>query len=86
MSAKFKVGVIGLGMGRHHVEGFQEHPESRVTAVCDLDENRLEAIGKRHNIKRRYTDAAEMLETEKLDIVSIATPNKFHCPLALAAF
>ena len=35
---------------------------------------------------RRYLTGEEMLEQESLDIVSVATPNKFHMPIAVAAF
>ncbi len=83
---KFRVGVIGLGMGRHHVTGFNEHPNCQVVAVCDPDEARLKAIGDLNNVPGRYTSAREMFAGESLDIVGIATPNKLHKKLAVAAF
>jgi len=82
---KLKVGVIGLGMGRGHIRGYQGHPAANVVAIADVDANRLAEIGDKFNIPRRYTSAAEMLEREKLDVVSVATPNKFHMPLTIAA-
>jgi len=36
------VGVIGLGMGRHHIAGYQTHPAANVVAIADLDEARLQ--------------------------------------------
>ncbi len=83
---ELKVGVIGLGMGRNHVIGFKKHPNVKVVAIADLDVKVLEEIGNEHSVENRYTDAYEMLEKESLDIVCIATPNKLHKPLALAAF
>ena len=83
---KFRVGVIGVGMGRHHVAGFNEHPSCQVVAITDPDEQRLKAIGDLNNVPGRYTSAKEMFASEKLDIVSIATPNKYHKPLAVQAF
>jgi predicted dehydrogenase len=83
---KLRIGVIGLGMGRWHVEGYLGHPQATVAAIADTSAERLQEIGDKHSIAGRYTDAQEMLAKEKLDVVSIATPNKFHCPLALAAF
>ena len=41
---KLQVGVIGLGMGRGHVAGYQEHPDAEVVAVADLDEEKLETL------------------------------------------
>lgn len=83
---KLRVGVIGLGMGRHHVTEFQKHPGATVVAVSDLNEKLLNEIADKNNVEKRYTSAEEMLAKEKLDVVSVATPNKFHKPLAVAAF
>ncbi len=83
---KLRVGVIGLGMGRHHVAAFSDQEMSEVVAIADLNEDALKEIGDKHEVKGRYTSAEEMLAKEDLDIVAIATPNKFHKPLALAAF
>jgi predicted dehydrogenase len=83
---KLLVGVIGLGMGRHHIAGYQNHPLAQVVAISDTDPARIQEIGDKYNISRRYTSAEQMLQEEKLDVVSIATPNKFHNPLALACY
>ncbi|HIE04862.1 MAG TPA: Gfo/Idh/MocA family oxidoreductase [Candidatus Latescibacteria bacterium] len=80
-----KVGVVGLGMGRGHVEAYQAHPKAEVVAICDIDEGRLVQVGERCGVKRRYTDYRNMLEKEDLDIVSVATPNYLHMPITLAA-
>ncbi len=86
MSDTLRVGVIGLGMGRHHVTGFNAHPQAEVVAISDTQEERLTEIGDANNVPGRYTDAAEMIAKENLDVVSIATPNKFHHPYTLMAF
>ena len=86
MADQLRVGVIGLGMGRHHVEKYQEHPGCKVVAVADLNETLLKEIADKFAVEKRYTRAEEMLTSEHLDVVSIATPNKLHKPLALAAF
>ncbi len=85
--SKLKIGVIGLGMGGAHINGFRTHPEAEVVAVADTDPTRLEQRGKKEfNIPNCYLSAEEMLKKEKLDIVSVVTPNKFHKPLTLMAF
>ena len=86
MPEQLRVGVIGLGMGRHHVAKYQEHPGCKVVAVTDLNETLLKEIADKFGVEKRYTQAEEMLAKERLDVVSIATPNKFHQPLTLAAF
>jgi predicted dehydrogenase len=84
--ATLRIGVIGLGMGRWHIAGFQQHPRAAVVAIADPDAARLTEIGDKYNVAARYTSADEMLRKESLDIVSIATPNKYHAPLTIAAF
>jgi predicted dehydrogenase len=85
MKTKLKVGVIGLGMGSGHVKEFESHPHCDVVAIADLDKERLAGVAKAHGIKATYTDPETMLSKEALDIVCIATPNKFHKPLTIAA-
>lgn len=81
---KLRVGVIGLGMGRHHAEQFAKHANCDLVAVADLDEKRFERV-KEYGVEQTYTDPEEMLKKENLDIVAVATPNKFHKPLTVAA-
>jgi predicted dehydrogenase len=83
--SKIRIGVIGLGMGRHHVAGFQTHPKAEVVAISDLDPERLAENGDKYGVDKRYASGEEMLAQEQLDVVSIATPNKFHKPLTIAA-
>jgi predicted dehydrogenase len=81
-----RIGVIGLGMGRHHIAAYQTHPAAEVVAVADMDQARLTEIADKYGVPRRYLTAEELLDREPLDIVSIATPNKLHMPIAVAAF
>jgi predicted dehydrogenase len=82
---KLKVGVIGLGMGRGHVAGYQEHPRAEVVAVADLEEEKLQEVADEMEVPDRYASGEEMLEEASLDVVSVATPNKFHKPLTIHA-
>ena len=85
MSKKLRVGVVGLGMGKGHINGYREHENVEVVAVADTNQERLELAKKDFEIEKCYTDANEMFDKEKLDLVSIAVPNKFHNPLTIAA-
>ncbi len=81
-----QVGVIGLGMGRKHIEGWREHPQAHIVAIADLDPARLAAVGEEFAIAQRYASPEDMLARAALDVVSVCTPNKFHKDLTLAAF
>ncbi len=85
MSGKVRCGVIGLGMGRGHIRGYQSHPGAEMVAFADSDPARLAAAVTEFPGAHGYATAEEMLARESLDVVSVATPNKFHKPLTLAA-
>jgi predicted dehydrogenase len=82
---RLRVGVIGLGIGRMHIEGWREHPGVDVVAIADLDGDRLTAVGEKFGIAGRYASAQAMLAAAPLDVVSVCAPNKFHKELTLAA-
>jgi len=82
---RLRVGVIGLGMGAGHVANFKACSDAEVVAVTDTDSNRLKDIAIKYDVPNRYTDATRMIQKENLDVIAIATPNKFHKPLTLAA-
>ncbi len=80
-----KIGIIGAGgMAKVHISGFRA-AGGEVVAIADVNANAAANCAAQHNVARHYGSAAEMLSVEKLDAVSIITPNKFHKPLTLQA-
>jgi len=69
-------------MGRHHARNYHEIPGITLVAVTDSDPKVVKEIAAKHKV-RAYTDYHQMLEKEKLDIVSIAVPTGRHRKLAL---
>ena len=59
--------------------------DSDLAAVAEPDANRRAQVANEFNVPGRYTSAEEMLAKEALDIVAVATPNKSHMPLTVAA-
>jgi len=82
---KLRIAVIGLGMGKMQIDKFRETGSADVVAVCDTDRERLDDIAQRYEVNGTYTDMDDMLTAEKLDAVTIATPNYTHHPLTLKA-
>lgn len=80
-----RVGVIGLGFaGQAAMEGFAALPGVSLEAVAGLEKDRLEELGERFGIPRRYERWQDLI-TSGLDAVSIATPTHLHAPIAVAA-
>ena len=85
------VAVIGLGMGRNHLQGYATASRCRPVAICDVDAARLAEHGDKHGIPadRRFADYKKLLAKASglgLDAVSVALPNVFHAPVTIAAF
>ena len=80
-----KAGIIGLGkMGISHAAIMGAHPSIEMVAVCDTFSLALDAF-KKYTKANTYSDYKKMFEKEKLDVVIVATPTKFHYPIVKSA-
>ena len=83
--------VIGAGGGiarLRHIPAFQEAARrglAELVAVCDPIPAALEAAGEQAGVAARYLDYREVLARDDVDVITIATPNSFHEPIAIAA-
>lgn len=79
---------IGVGgMGAVDLENFRLHPRLDVVAICDVDQNHLEAAARKVPAARCYRDWRELLEAEgdRVDSVNVTVPDHMHFPIALSA-
>ena len=83
--------VIGFnGMGFGHVQSVAKNSEARVVAQCDVDDLVLD-YGKQAvnsiagNMPKLERDFRKVLNDPSIDVVTIATPNHWHCPIAVRA-
>jgi predicted dehydrogenase len=85
--AKVRLAVIGTGgIARYvHLPELLRCEQAEVVAVCDTDEARVRDIAAEFNIPRTYASHEELLAKERLDAVSICTPNNSHAAISLAA-
>lgn len=82
---KVKMGIIGAGIwGERHASIFNSHPMVEITAICDLDASRAQAVASKYGIKDVYTDFNEMAKKCNCDAVSIATPDHLHAAASIA--
>jgi predicted dehydrogenase len=81
---KPQAGLIGTGfIGPVHLEALRRLGMT-VSALCDLP-TRVQAAASNFGIPEAFTDYHELLKSPNVDVVHIASPNRFHCPMALAA-
>ena len=85
MSKKFNIAIVGLGFGAEFIPIYQRHPSATMYAICQRNQDKLEAIGNAFGIDKRYTDYAELLKDPAVDAVHINTPIQNHAQQSLAA-
>jgi UDP-N-acetylglucosamine 3-dehydrogenase len=84
---KLKVGVVGLGLGRHFVAACAVSESVDRLVICDPDAKRLEQIQSEFpSLAKGYGNLETMLEAEQLDAVNIVTPDHLHRPHSTACF
>lgn len=92
---KLNVGLIGVGLrGTNHLQNLLLRKDVNVTAICDIDENRI-AIAKKHiadaNGKSPKVfgsnehDYKNLLALQEVDAVIIATPWLWHTRMTVDA-
>lgn len=80
-----KVGVIGLGVGQSHLQGYSNIPDVQIVGIADLDDARLTMCCEKYGVPETYTDYHDLLAVKDLDAVSIALPNFLHAPVTIDA-
>lgn len=79
-------GVIGTGVwGETHLMAYTDHPDVRLVAICDLNEELLRARAEQYGVATTTTDYRELLARDDIAAVSIVTPDFLHREIAVAA-
>jgi len=85
MKPSLKTAVVGIGKVTDlHAAALSKLPESQFTAVCSSNREKAGTFAGKYKIKA-YTDVAEMVRKEKIDVVTICTPHPFHRAPAIQA-
>ncbi len=72
MTAKYRVGIIGCGgIARSHLRGFGEVAGAEVVAGADPSPEARARWEREYGVPRMYATAAELLERERPDVVSL---------------
>jgi len=82
---KIKIAVIGTGLiGSLHAETFFKNPSSELIAVCDIDKEKVNKVANKFKCKSYY-EFESLINSEKLDAISIATPEQIRIEPAVLA-
>ena len=85
-----RIGVVGFnGRGGDHISNYLKLKGARIVALCDVDTAVLDKGVAQLKAKGQevtpYQDIRKMLESNEVDVVSIATPNHWHSLAAIWA-
>ena len=84
MDKIYNVAIIGCGGISHmHAGWYVNEPRASLTAIADIDSERIKTYGEQYSVEKQYTDYIEMLETEEIDLVSVCTRPKLHAPVVI---
>src|SRR5262245_9358310 len=77
---RIRLGFIGLGnRGDQVLDGFLEHKDCEVVAICDIHAPYLDFAAKKIGGQpRRFRDYRELLARKEVDAVVISTPDHWH--------
>src|SRR5678815_6096566 len=80
-----KTAMVGLGkMGLSHLSILRAHPDLDVVAGCDATAYLTDILSKHAGLKC-YANFDDMLGSETLDALVVATPSKLHAPMVQSA-
>jgi len=84
-SERVRVAVIGVGgQGGNHAEWWSDMDDCELVAVCDVDPEHRNEVAEDTDSKP-VEDYRRIMDDDSIDAVSIATPDHWHTPVALAA-
>jgi UDP-N-acetyl-2-amino-2-deoxyglucuronate dehydrogenase len=76
----FDIALVGCGrISQNHFDAIAKTDGLRLTAVCDVIDERARAAGEAHNVPW-FTSLDEMLNRAPSDIVAVCTPSGLHSP------
>lgn len=85
-SAKtIKAAIVGLGFGAEFIPIYQLHPNAELVAICQRDQEKLDAVGDHFRVEGRTTEFHDILADKSVDLVHINTPIPDHGWMSIAA-
>ena len=82
---KINLAVIGLGSVAQmvHLPNLMKINGAVVSAVAEVNRNRLNSVSEKYKINNRFTDYKDLLNNSDVDAVIITTPTHFHKQIAI---
>jgi predicted dehydrogenase len=83
LNDKLNIGVIGVAArGGENLTGVSTE---NIVALCDVDEQRLNAAAKNHPSAKLYTDFRRLIDQKDIDAIVVSTPDHTHAVASVRA-
>ena len=82
---KVNVAMVGLGFGAEFIPIYQRHPNANVYAICQRNVEKMNTVGDRFKIEKRYTKFEDVLKDPGVDFVHINSPIPDHAWMSMEA-
>lgn len=84
---EIRLGVIGGGAIAQviHLPILKKISGVKVTALADMDRQKLQILGHQHNIPKLYPNAEDLLNDPEIDAVDVCTSTDSHFEIAMKA-
>lgn len=84
---KLRIGIIGTGgIANSHIQSYKKQPDVEIVAGADLIPGKAAEFFKRHEVEAlAFEDYKKMIDTVKMDAVSVCTYNRTHAECTIYA-
>src|SRR5438477_11426322 len=82
---KINVAIVGLGFGAEFIPIYQNHPNTNMYAICQRSKDKLEEVGEKYKVEKRFSTFDDLIQDARVDAVHINSPIHLHAPQSIAA-
>lgn len=82
---KVSVAIVGLGFGAEFIPIYQKHPQARMYAVCQRNQEKLNQVADHFHVEKRYSKYEDVLADPQVDFVHINSPIPDHAWMSMEA-
>ncbi|MEY3898243.1 MAG: hypothetical protein RLZZ214_3764 [Verrucomicrobiota bacterium] len=83
--SQVNIAIVGLGFGAEFIPIYQHHPDANMYAICQRTQAKLDEIGDKYGIAKRYTSYDDLLADPDVHAVHINSPIPDHGRQAIQA-
>jgi predicted dehydrogenase len=81
-----RVAIVGCGrISDLHQIGYRGRADAKIVAVCDTNKDHARDKAREWGVEKVYTDYAQVLNDQDVDVVELLTPHHLHCPMTIQA-